>query len=108
MTIIALPGALAAADQPALVSISPGSAREVWAERRRALERSGRSSSPDGHHGSWQGRALHLAGHDGSCHAAASQRSATVFAWPARLTGTHARGRRNALSPVLVEREFTF
>ena len=94
MTVIALPGALAAADQPAAVSLSPGSAREVWAERRRALERGGRSSNPDGHHGGWQSRVLHAA-----CFG---------FAWATRLTGIHARGRRNALSPALVEREFSF
>ena len=94
MTIAALPSALAATDEPAFVSLSAGSAREVWAERRRALERSGRSSNPDGHHGGWQSRALHLA--------------VFGFAWAARLTGIHARGRRNALSPALVEREFTF
>jgi predicted MPP superfamily phosphohydrolase len=29
------------------------------------------------------------------------------FGWATRLTGIHARGRRNALSPALVEREFT-
>jgi hypothetical protein len=94
MTIIALPGAFAAAEHPVVVSLSPGSAREVWAERRRVLERSGRSANPDGNHGGWQGRALHAA--------------AFGFAWATRLTGIHARGRRNALSPVLVEREFTF
>lgn len=94
MTIIALPGALAAAEQPAVVSLSPGSAREVWAERRRALERGGRSANPGGHHGSWQGRVLHTA--------------AFGFGWAARLAGIHARGRRNALSPALVEREFAF
>jgi len=94
MTIIALPGALAAVEPPVVVSLSPGSAREVWTERRRALERSGRSSSPDGPHGSWQGRVLHAA--------------AFGFGWAMRLTGIHARGRRNALSPTLVEREFTF
>jgi len=94
MTIIPLPTALAAAEQPAVVRLSAGSAREVWAERRRALERSGRSSNPDGYHGGWQGYALRVA--------------AFGFAWAARLTGIHARGRRNALSPVLVEREFTF
>jgi uncharacterized protein len=93
MTIIALPGARAAAEPPAVVRLSPGSAREVWAERRRALERSGRSCNPDGHHGGWQGHALHAA--------------AFGFAWVTRLIGIYARGRRNALSPVLVEREFT-
>jgi hypothetical protein len=93
--MIALSGALAAAeDQPATVRLSPGNAREVWAERRRSLERSGRASNPDGHHGSWQGRVLHAV--------------ALSFAWATRLTGIHARGRRNALSPALVEREFTF
>jgi hypothetical protein len=94
MTIIALPGAFAAAEQPVVVSLSPGSAREIWAERRSALEQSGRSSNLDGYHGSWQSRILHAA--------------AFGFAWATRLTGIHARGHRNALSPVLVEREFTF
>jgi hypothetical protein len=94
MTIIALPSALAAAEQPAVVSLSPGSAREIWAERRAALEQRGRSSNPEGYHGGWQSRILHAA--------------AFGFAWAARATGIHARGRRNALSPVLVQREFTF
>jgi hypothetical protein len=99
MTIIALPGALAAAEQQAVArlspgSLSPGSAREIWAERRRALERSGGSANPDGHHGGWQSHLLHAA--------------AFGFEWATRLAGIHARGRRNALAPVLVEREFTF
>jgi predicted MPP superfamily phosphohydrolase len=94
MTIIALPGAFAAAEQPTVVSLSPGSAREIWAERRAALEQGGRSSNPEGHRGSWQTRILHAA--------------AFGFAGAARLAGIHARGRRNALSPVLVERDFTF
>ena len=94
MTMIALPDVLAAADPPEVVRLTPGSPREVWAERRRALERSGRSSNPDGYLGGWQGRAFHAA--------------AFVFAWAARLTGIHARGRQNALSPRVVEREFTF
>ena len=95
MTMIALPRALAAAeDQPAVVTLSLGSAREVWAERRRALERSGRASNPDGHHGGWES---HIFG-----------AALSGFGWATRLTGIHARGRRNALSPALVEREFTF
>ncbi|HEY1506458.1 MAG TPA: metallophosphoesterase [Stellaceae bacterium] len=94
MTIIALPGALTAGDQRAVVSLSPGSAREVWAERRHRLERSGRSSNPGGHHASWEGRIF--------------QAAALTFAWAMRLTGIYARGRGNALSPALVEREFTF
>jgi uncharacterized protein len=94
MTIIALPRAFAAADQPAVVRLSPGNAREIWAERRAALEQGGRSSDPEGYRGGWQGRILHAA--------------AFGFAWATRAIGLHARGRRNALAPVLVEREFAF
>jgi hypothetical protein len=94
MTITALQSALAVAEQPAVVRLSAGSAREVWAERRRVLERSGHSSNPEGYHGGWQGHAL--------------QGAAFAFAWAARVTGIHARGRRNALSPGVVEREFAF
>ncbi len=94
MTIIALPGAFAAAVQPAVVRLSSGSAREIWAERRAALEQGGRSSNPEGYHGGWQSRVLHAA--------------AFGFAWATQVTGLHARGRRNALAPVLVEREFAF
>jgi hypothetical protein len=94
MTIIALPGAFAAVDKPAIVRLSSGSARELWADRRIALEQAGLSSNPDGHHGSWQTRFLHTA--------------VSGFGWGMRVLGIHARGRRNALSPVLVERAFTF
>jgi hypothetical protein len=94
MTIIALPGAFAAAEKAPVVRLSSGSAREIWAERRSALEQSGRGSNPEGYHGGWQGRALHAA-----CFG---------FAGALRLTGLYARGRRNALSPVLVERDVTF
>ena len=94
MTMIALRDVLAAADPPAVVRLTPGSAREVGAERRRALERGGGSANPDGHHAGWRGRVLHAA--------------AFGFGWAARLTGIHARGRRNALSPAVVEREFAF
>jgi hypothetical protein len=94
MTIIALPSAFAAAEPRAVVSLSPGSAREIWAERRAALEQGGRSSNPDGYHGGWQSRLLHAA--------------CLGFAGAMRATGIYARGRRNALSPALVERDFTF
>ncbi len=94
MTIIALPGALAAAESVARVRLSSGSAREIWAERRRAMERSGHSANPDGRHGGWQTHALHAAVYG--------------FSWGTRLAGLYGRGRRNALSPHLVEREFTF
>jgi len=94
MTVIALPSALAPADQPAIATLSLGSAREVWAERRRALERSGRSSSPEGRHGGWQNCLLRAA--------------VFGFAWAARSIGIHARGYHNALSPKLIEREFSF
>src|SRR5579884_2305544 len=94
MTIIALPGAFAAAEPRAVVSLSPGSPREIWAERRAALEQGNRSSNPDGYHGGWQSRVLHA--------------TCLGFAGAMRATGIYARGRRNALSPALVERDFRF
>lgn len=94
MTIIALPGALAAPDAPPIVSPSPGSEREVWAERRRAMERRRTSTNPDGHHGGWEAQIFSAAVHG--------------FSWATRLTGLYGLGRRNALAPQLIEREFSF
>jgi uncharacterized protein len=94
MTALALPAARAAPPESAIVRLTAGNPREVWAERRRTLERKGNSSDPDGHHAAWQGRVLDVA--------------ALGFDWATRLTGIHSRGRRNALSPALVERDFAF
>jgi uncharacterized protein len=94
MTALALPVSRAAPAEPAIVRITLGSPREVWAERRRALERQGHASDPDGQRAAWQGRVLDVA--------------ALGFDWATRLTGIHSRGRRNALSPALVERAFAF
>ena len=62
--------------------------------RRRAMERRGGSVNPDGHHGEWQGRALHSAAHGFGC--------------AMRAIGLYGRGRANALSPHLVEHTFHF
>jgi uncharacterized protein len=94
MAVIALPGALAPVEKPADVSISLGSAREIWAERRRAMERRTYAINPDGHHGGWESQIFHAA--------------ALGFGWATRFVGVHGRGRRNALSPRLVERDLSF
>jgi uncharacterized protein len=94
MTIIALPATFVARETPPVVSLTPGSPREIWAERRRAMERRGGSVNPDGHHGEWQGRALHSAAHGFGC--------------AMRAIGLYGRGRANALSPHLVEHTFHF
>src|SRR6185312_983021 len=94
MTVIALPAARTGAARPAVAGPSLGSAREIWAERRRRMERSGRGVGPDGQHGGWQSKALHAA--------------LCGFGWGTRLAGLYGRGRRNALLPHLVEREFSF
>lgn len=94
MTIIALPGAMAVADAPPVVSPSAGTAREVWAERRRAMERRGLSTNPDGQHGGWEASVFTNLVHG--------------FSWAMRLIGLYGVGRRNALSPQLTEHEFSF
>ncbi|HEY3920455.1 MAG TPA: metallophosphoesterase [Stellaceae bacterium] len=74
--------------------VTLGSAREIWADRRRVLERRGRIANPDGQRLDWDSRIFSLA--------------VLGFGWAMRLFGLYGRGRRNALSPALVEREFVF
>ncbi len=74
--------------------VSQGSAREIWEERRRAIERLGRSFTPEGSRSDWQSA---LFGY-----------GAIAFECAARLLGFHGRGRRNALDPRLVEIAFSF
>jgi predicted MPP superfamily phosphohydrolase len=83
-----------ARETPPVDSLIPGGPREIWAERRRGMERRGGSVNPDGHHGEWQGHAIRGAAHG--------------FGWAMRAIGLYGRGRRNALSPHLVERNFFF
>ena len=71
-----------------------GSPREAWADRRRFMERQRRHVSPDKTRPHWPSALL---GH--GVHA---------FAWAARLFGIHARGRHNALAPILQEITFSF
>lgn len=94
MTVIALPAARSAPQTHPLVGLSPGSAREVWAARRRAMEWRGDSVGPDGRRGGWEGRALHGA--------------LCGFSWALRAVGLYGRGRRNALAPRFIEHEFAF
>lgn len=94
MTVIALPGALAATETRSAVALSAGSAREAWFKRRQAMERRGRSANPDGWGSSWETRLFGVGVH--------------AFGWSMRLLGLYARGRDNALAPRLVERSFSF
>jgi uncharacterized protein len=94
MTVIALPRAFAASDPPTVVGPALGSAREIWAQQRRAMERGGRSVNPDGRHGGWESQVFAAAVHG--------------FSWTMRLFGLYARGRRNALALRLAEHTFSF
>jgi predicted MPP superfamily phosphohydrolase len=78
----------ASADAPRL------DARDIWAAERARLERSRYWVGPDGRRPRWPAEVLHAA--------------AGVFALGMRLAGLYARGRRNALSPLLVEFELVF
>lgn len=75
-------------------TLSLGSEREIWAERRRFMERQTRHFYPDGTRPHWPSE---LFGH-----------GIRVFGWGARLVGLYGRGRRNALAPKLVELSFSF
>ena len=68
-----------------------GSAREIWADRRRFMERQRRHVSPDKTRPHWPSQVLDLGVH--------------AFAWIAHCLGFHGRGRSNALAPEL--RHFT-
>lgn len=94
MTVVALPGALAATDPAPVVNLSPDKPRAAWRERRLAMERGRRHTNPEGSHGDWQGRILGIA--------------VCGFSWSMRLIGLYGRGRKNALTPRLVERDFSF
>ena len=71
--------------------LSLGSAREIWADRRRFMERQRRHISPDKNRPHWPNVVLEYGVH--------------AFGWAARCLGFHSRGRSNALAPEL--REFT-
>jgi uncharacterized protein len=81
------------APNPALAP-SLGSEREIWAERRRMMERRRRDVGPDGSRPHWRsalfGRGVH------------------VFGAIARLCGLYGLGRGNALAPRLIELDFSF
>ncbi len=81
-------------DAEAAIVLSPGTEREIWAERRRLIERRQHDSSPDGTRPHWRS-ALFTYGVD-------------AFAVAARLGRFHARGLRNALAPRLIELSFAF
>lgn len=76
------------------LSVSLGSEREIWAERRRILERRGRYVSPDGSRPGWPSKFF--------------SHSLRVFAWGARLFAVHARGKHNALAPRLLDLTVSF
>lgn len=94
MTMPALSDAFAPRQAPSDYRVRIGDARELWADRRRVLERRGRIANPDGQRLDWESRIFNAALHG--------------FAWAMRLVGLYSRGRRNALSPLLVERTFAF
>lgn len=81
-------------DAGASIALSLGTKREVWADRRRRMERRSCDSGPDGRRPQWRSRmfAASIAG----------------FAAFAKLIGLAAPGRRNALAARLVERVFAF
>ncbi len=95
MTIVAPVRNFAAEEEP-LPNIGPslGSEREIWAERRRAMERRRRHFTPDGTRPHWPSEVF---GH-----------GLRAFGLGARLLGFYGRGRRNALTPELVELTLTF
>jgi hypothetical protein len=82
-----------AAPKPS-ISLSPGSEREVWEERRRIMERRQRSVGPDKSRPRWPSQ---LIGY-----------GVRAFGWGSRLLGIHHRGRRNALAPRLLDLTFSF
>lgn len=76
------------------IALSLGTEREVWADRRRMMERRSCDVGPDGRRSQW--RSAVFAG------------GVAVFGAAAKLSGLAAPGRRNALAPRLVERTFSF
>ncbi len=74
--------------------LSMGSEREIWADRRRFMERRTRHVSPDKSRPHWPSVALGY--------------GVRGFAWAARLLGIYRRGRRNALAPELREFSLSF
>ena len=74
--------------------LSLGSAREIWADRRRFMERQRRHVSPEKSRPHWPNQVLDLGVH--------------AFAWVARCLGFHARGHSNALAPELHELTLSF
>jgi predicted MPP superfamily phosphohydrolase len=74
--------------------LSLGSQREIWADRRRFMERQRRHISPDKSRPHWESAVFGY--------------GVRAFAWAARFFGIHRRGRHNALAPDLVELTFSF
>jgi len=79
---------------PTSTAPSLGTEREIWADRRRMMERRPCDVGPDGRRSQWRSRVFAV--------------GVTVFAAVAKLVGLAAPGRRNALAPRLVERVFAF
>lgn len=73
---------------------SLGSEREIWAERRRLLERRGRHVGPEGSRPAWRGEVFGW--------------GIRGFALAARIFGFYRQGRRNALAPQLRHVTLTF
>lgn len=92
--IVPIRDVAADAELEQLGRLTPDSEREIWADRRRFMERQSRHFSPDGTRAHWPSA---LFGH--SIHA---------FGLGARIFGLYGRGRRNALTPKLVELTFSF
>ncbi|HVA13864.1 MAG TPA: metallophosphoesterase [Stellaceae bacterium] len=91
MTVTAPLDPLAAAEIADLLLVDD---REIWAERRRAMEGQGRCLGPGGSHPAWEARVFTAA--------------VLGFGWAMRLLGLYGRGRRNALTPRLAEHSFVF
>lgn len=74
--------------------LTPDSERDIWADRRRFMERQGHHFGPDGVRAQWPSA---LFGY-----------GIGAFGLAARILGFYGRGRRNALTPKLVELTFSF
>jgi uncharacterized protein len=94
MTLLVPKARIVMAEPLLSVTAPPRNARAIWAEQRRLMERGRHSIGVDGPRSRWPNR---LFGH-----------GARAFGWGIKAMGLHARGRRNALEPLLCEFELCF
>jgi predicted MPP superfamily phosphohydrolase len=84
-----------AQDEPTdSVETLPHPDRSTWMKERQAIEQSSYWVSPAGRHSRWRSRAFDIA--------------LEAFAWAVSLAGLSSRGRRNVLSPRLIDLHLTF